>query len=142
MKTNKLIGNNLIHKFMGYEYIPENSHPHAYENYGWWIEGTYTNDADPRDNENFYGFNGDLKYHSSWDSLMVVVEKIVYDIVGKKHDLNTEDDIEYFDEIGKQWQKLQYAQITPVVLSEQKPIDQIYNAVVDFINWYNTKHAN
>ncbi len=78
----------------------------------------------------------DVEYHSSWDWLMPVVEKIVYEIVGKRHVLKSEEDILFFEQIGIQWRKIQLSLITPVILSEQKPIDAVYRAVIEFIKFY------
>ncbi len=63
-------------EFRGWEYIDKDLHPQAYENYGWWVKGTYTNNIDARNNSNWKGFDNDLKFHSDWNLIMEVEEAI------------------------------------------------------------------
>jgi hypothetical protein len=67
-----------------------------------------------------------LKYHSSWDWLMPVVEKIEQSGWGCKMYLN-----------GCQFPVVdQYARLWPI--AEKRKIDAVWLAVVFFIRWYNT----
>ena len=69
--------NRLCAEFLGWEYIDKDSHPNAYENYGWWLKGTYSKDVDALNNPNWKGFNSGLKFHSDWNWIMEVIEAIV-----------------------------------------------------------------
>jgi hypothetical protein len=63
--------NSRIATMLGWEYIDKDSHPTAYENYGWWKVGTYHKDIDARNNENWKGFNDSLNFHKDWNKLMI-----------------------------------------------------------------------
>lgn len=78
--------NKLCAEFLGWEYIDKDLHPQAYENYGWWVKGTYTNNINARNNSNWKGFDSDLKFHSDWNWIMLVIdniEKIISPIHGR-----------------------------------------------------------
>ena len=66
-------GNKLIAEFMGYEYI---SGERSHADYGWWKKGFFE-EGNSRNNSNFICISSyHLKYNTSWDWLMPVVEKI------------------------------------------------------------------
>jgi hypothetical protein len=65
--------NKQIALMLGWEYIDEKV---SYQNYGWWVKGTYHLDADARSNKNWIGFNSDIKFHSDWNWLHEAVEFI------------------------------------------------------------------
>lgn len=87
--------------------------------------------------QNMYPINGflksaeDLQYHSSWDWLMPVVEKIRID-----HFVN----IEMYGDFIATW-ITKDKDIKPMgkIYSEHKePITSVYGAVIQFIQWFNT----
>jgi len=112
--TNEILeGNKLIAEFMEYMFLDDFNYPENNET-GWYNELG-----------NCVGI--ELKFHSSWDWLMSVVEKIELIIVDE---LKIEEDITingtscYIPAIDKSITKL-------------SKINATYEAVVEFIKWYN-----
>jgi hypothetical protein len=107
--------NKLIAEFMGLAY----STKYQYE--GWYKNANFNN--------RICDYDG-LKYHSSWDWLMPVVEKI--------------ESLSFVIsfEIGRK-----YVEIKPVrelrdcfYIEGKTKIEAVYNACVEFIEWYNQKN--
>ena len=103
--------NELISRFMGRKYVEAYLHAHPFK------EALITKDS--------------LEYHSSWDWLMPVVQKINY-----LHDKNFVYDAKEIIE-GNWPIDDEYMQV--VALPMSTPIDETYKAVVGFIKWYNTQ---
>ena len=66
-----------------------------------------------------------LQFHSDWNCLMEVVEKI--------------ESLGFFFEIKRNWAKITKDKIVIVVRWEEdnNKIEAVYNASVEFIKWYN-----
>ena len=112
----------VIAEFMGYEFIDESI---GYDNYGWWIKDKYHKEINALRNPYFLCMsNNGLKYHSSWDWLMPVVEKIEslnyeFIIFRTTANINRGESQEF-----------------PYYQGETKK-EAAYKAVVEFIKWYN-----
>lgn len=100
---NHLEQNKLIALFLGAEYKQDD-----YEQWGYWFEKPFV--------ENWHtGFNADaLKFHTSWDWLMPVVEKIYT--------------------MQEYRQSEPYYNVCKCYLPT--PIELVYSLVVKFIEWY------
>ena len=109
--------NRMCAEFLGYEYISKDLHPQAYENYGWWVKGTYTNNIDARNNLNWKGFNSSLKFHSDWNWIMKIIEKIL-DVC-----LNLDSMEMYYN-------------ITDAIPEQHK----VMQAINQFLIWYNNEN--
>ena len=74
-----------------------------------------------------------LKFHSSWDWLMPIVQKIE----GlKNHYIEIVEDSAYVYDVSK----FDDNQTDPVIITKgDTKIDAVYKAVVEFIKWYNSK---
>ena len=104
-----LQGNKLIAKFIGMKY---DSNANVYE-----------------DDKNAYGLFS-LKFHSSWDWLMPVVEKIENNLVNYSHEVVIFGEHCHINQ-GKT-HDMGYS-------SKGSKIASTWSAVVDFIKWYNTQ---
>ena len=107
------IGNKLIAEFMGGKYRKGNKKQFTEERY-----------FDLK-NKGYYYLVSELQYHTSWDWLMHVVEKIEslgYDFEFKKQ--------------GK-FTNVRFKGIIDYNCKRYDNITAIYNAVVEFIKWYN-----
>ena len=68
-----------------------------------------------------------LKYHEDWNWLMEVVEKI--------------ESLGYRIEIVKHICRIYLSNKETIIISENTPkIEAVYNAVVEFIKWYNNQN--
>jgi len=126
-KKEILEGNKLIAEFMGYtkeQYTVEGSS----KEYDVWTNNLICKGC-------YYDLF-DLKYHSSWDWLMPVVEKIQYDL---GHFVTIERNSTLIHE-----SKFDSKIINPPFgYGEQESFIQItYKAVVEFIKWYNKETNN
>ena len=69
----------------------------------------------------------ELEFHSDWNWLMEVVEKI--------------ESLGYRIEIVKHICRIYLSNKETIIISENTPkIEAVYNAVVEFIKWYNNKN--
>lgn len=131
MEANEILeGNKIIAEFMGVIYHP----PTRTEDYyymGGYKEWEYPDGT-------FYQTD-DLEYHTSWDWLMPVVEKIenmgYMTIIGANaafggHYMNIMTGIKMPNDTFKNPTKFMGAEDTKLAT--------IYSAVIQFINWYNT----
>jgi hypothetical protein len=115
MKQEEIFDNNkIIAKFMGY----------GYKQYGGWGYHYYNQETG-----DIWKNDAQLKYHSSWDWLMPVVEKIesVDFIVSMR-----QSSITICNNICK----------TPYFQSHEvsnTKIESTYKAVIAFVKWYNTQ---
>ena len=74
-------------------------------------------------------FIDELKYHEDWNWLMVVVEKI--------------ESLGYRIEIVKHICRIYLSNKETIIISENTPkIEAVYNAVVEFIKWYNNQNKD
>lgn len=120
-----LSGNKLIADFMGYEYISYNNGNNP--PYGWWKKNLpIRNQIIPK--TTLGRKHIDLKYHCSWDWLMSVIQKI-----GKLDSENIKGLREYMSD------KFIDSKGCQINIYSSK-ID-IFNAVVDFIIWYNHNNS-
>ena len=72
-------------------------------------------------------FIDELKYHEDWNWLMIVVEKI--------------ESLGYRIEIVKHICRIYLSNKETIIISENTPkIEAVYNAVVEFIKWYNNQN--
>ena len=70
-----------------------------------------------------------LKYHEDWNWLMEVVEKI--------------ESLGYRIEIVKHICRIYLSNKETIIISENTPkIEAVYNAVVEFIKWYNNQNKD
>lgn len=77
----------------------------------------------------------DLKYHSKWDSLMRVVEKIAKNYDVRITWMPTGVDVTYIDRPD-----VDNGEITS--MGGLTAIENTWTAVIKFIDWYNIKSAN
>jgi hypothetical protein len=130
-------GNKLIAEFMGWE-------SGRFEN--------LPNKLHKIDDGELCGISIDqLEYHTSWDWLMPVVEKIgqhhypdFWGKQGKPSDANEWDDTAYPRTFGMRDDEGNYVvRINASTLVRGKTlIEATWLAVVDFIQWYNTQKTN
>ena len=74
-------------------------------------------------------FIDELKYHEDWNWLMEVVEKI--------------ESLGYRIEIVKHICRIYLSNKETIIISENTPkIEAVYNAVVEFIKWYNNQNKD
>ena len=119
--------NKLIAEFMGGEFANHNCQPTAY--WEFWKDEPPSNAP--------YIFNRHLKYHTSWDWLMPVVEKVT-SLTKEKRYIPPGKYLEYKeqrDKYDEQWEKLFDYQAYNFFSGE---IKSIYQAIVEFIKWYNS----
>ena len=108
-------GNELIARFMGgvYNDVYNPSDPH-YD----FKNGVYSVD--------------ELLYHASWDWLMQVVEKIAKSGFRVKTNFNPIDNSVIVQSVTDSEQVLS-------IMYYSQPIEAVYTAVVQFIQWYNNQ---
>lgn len=114
MKNNKLIA-----EFMGWELEQTLKGKWVYA-----IRQNVLHLTKEYEETNFY-LPKELLYHKSWDWLMPVVDKI--------------ENLHYgFEIIGN------YVKVlgTPIYSTRKTKIQAVYNAVVEFIKWYNQNNKN
>lgn len=123
--------NKLIAEFMGYTQLPDGSYYMSDHQEYDMLLGSYVNFYNP-DN---------MKFNTSWNWLMPVVEKI--------ETLETEFDGKFRVEIthhtcvitgnkslfSEQWEK-----VYDVSISHDSKIKAVYDAVIQFITWWNQNH--
>ena len=121
-----IAGNKLIAEFMG----------------GWWETKDQPNPYWENVVSNkIYPTDRDLVYHKSWDALMPVVEKVTSLTKEKKY-IPPGKYLEYKeqrDKYDEQWEKLFDYQAYNFFSGE---IKSIYQAIVEFIKWYNSNKDN
>ena len=116
MKT--LENNKLIAEFMGI-YFKNNEYQIDNENLRWMVisANSWLNDLEEQD----------FDFHSSWDWLMPVVEKI--------------ESLGYRIEIVKHICRIYLSNKETIIISENIPkVEAVYNACVEFIKWYNNQN--
>jgi hypothetical protein len=116
--------NKMIAHFMGYEYIPFNED--RIMSPGWWLKGVTAQQQAMTKLNNSYlcRSNNDLRYYNEWKWLMPVVTKVT--LMCKEHI--------YEEKWEEQWKKFYDYQSYNFFIGN---IKNIYEACVDFINWYN-----
>jgi hypothetical protein len=122
MENNEIIkGNKLIAEFMGYKY-----YPHPAKDSGWRKEKGHLK---------LHGYflcrtNKQLEYHSSWDWLMPVVEKI-----SETYTVNIQSyPVMGFDvRFNEGTYRRAYSE-------NESAIKAVWTAVIKFIEWYNQKN--
>ena len=120
---NTLEGNKLIAEFTGWTFAPNVNHESESPTY------------ELRDAHGFneYRTADMFSYHSSWDWLMPVVEKI-------EKDFATEFEITIYSASCyiQKWNKKKQSWDS-FVSGVGKKIEAVYDAVVQFIQWYNSQ---
>tara|TARA_R110000868_G_C10667438_1_gene746302 strand:- start:63 stop:440 length:378 start_codon:yes stop_codon:yes gene_type:complete len=124
MTTNEILeGNKLIAEFMGAKNVKD-----MYGLLGWLYEKT----PNIHSTHSLHYSDENLEYHSSWDWLMPVVEKIntidnyEYDVIIWRSDCHINNKVEIIFE-GSRFKK------------ETTLISVVWNCVVLFIQWYNSQ---
>ena len=127
--------NKLIAKFMGAKYI---YHPDYVSTKHWFKFPERKSEV--RDNE--------LRYHSSWDSLMPVVEKIEMSPVKRTEYIGGNSDYCNLKTIWSSLSKECYAKFQSETddkifssASSENKIEAVWEAVIEFIKWYNIQQA-
>lgn len=126
-------GNKLIAKFMGFKYIPfDPSLPKGHS--GWWKDGKVG--VINKLEINFLGrTHKDLNYHSDWNMLIPVVEKITE----CKY-------VDYFSIVPTLGSDIYFKNLEISVIPDcwtscedthESIIDCTYKSVIKFITWYN-----
>lgn len=130
--------NKLIAEFMGYKYFPfdESKKVHVMDDvYVDQMNGWHKPTPGHYKIQNWYlcRTHKDLAYHYKWDWLMPVCEKIIrignIDFVislGGSTCISFDDGVVYYNFIKGRG---------------RGTIETVYEAVVDFINWYNNNHV-
>jgi len=118
-------GNKLIAEFDGYEYIDSDK---SYDSWGWWEKDKFNDNA--KNNPNFLCIsNSGLKYHSSWDWLMPVALKIGETCIDNEFvEITLKSDNTCIIDCSGQYYTEQ---------SEGTLLLSTFNAIVNFIQWYN-----
>ena len=124
--------NKLIAEFMGGEFANHNCQPTAY--WEFWKDEPPSNAP--------YIFNRHLKYHTSWGWLMPVVEKIESLPDGKWyiHIQGNTVSIEDGNETPLWDYHINHEDPIMALFPQKpdnKPIESVYQAIVEFIKWYN-----
>ena len=114
MKTTE--GNKLIAEFMGYK--PFDAFWDKSDNKKWYSINQLTGNSRNSEDE--------LRFHSSWDWLMPVVEKIEQD-QGEGYNILIEHRNCWIESDG----------ITIEGYSTESKIEAVFNAVCEYITWYN-----
>lgn len=116
--------NKLIAEFMGYENTRgEKEHPlykipaHSYEE-------AHLQDGYMETIDTFSPFFDEMKFHSSWDWIMPVVNKILDD---------EEIDLGYISYRSEEAMFIKDSLI-------ECNLENLYKSVIEFIKWYNTTH--
>lgn len=118
-KAKELVeGNKLIAEFMGYEYFND----HKLNG----IKGVLKKEGKLSLHANIIDKSFCTKYHSSWDWLMPVVEKI-------EHNITPVEILDTQCRIGRTI----YNKEEILVSSDESKIESVWQAVVQFIQWYN-----
>jgi hypothetical protein len=112
---NTIENNKLIAVFMGYRFYKHL----PFKRNGWQLESN-------KDTALYLAYSdSDLKYHSSWEWLMTVVEKI--DKIGYTVDF----------QFSKQNSRCGISGYGYANVEKGSPKESAYKAVVEFIKWYN-----
>lgn len=106
--------NKLIAEFIG---AKESQYKNEYEMYN------FVSCIEDGENEQHYFKPEDMRFHSSWDWLMPVVEKIE-----SLSEVNYKIEISHYTYIDT---------LPTIIYRKGTKIENTYNAVVDFILWYN-----
>ena len=77
-----------------------------------------------------------MKYHSSWDWLMPVVEKI------ESTDLFEDFRIEPFQVVVRAYESTDNKLYKIIECKPKTKLEAIYKAVIEFIKWYNQQEKN
>ena len=113
--------NKLIAEFMGFQKT----------NVGWYdSEETMPSLSNTYDSNTFD--EHELAFHTSWDWLMPVVEKIEHKIEPEVRVLIYEDEVEIWQKTEPKWTEL-----VNVQANGDGKLSNTYKAVVEFINQYN-----
>lgn len=132
-------GNKLIAHFMGAKSIKPIGHTGRDIEFPVQTGGLYVHQT------------ADLKYHSSWDWLMPVVEKIENTkTIDPVHKSKVPTNVIIHKSEG--WEKNDFKQTCDIIQftwdghkisnSSNSKIEAIYKSVVQFIQWYNSKQQN
>ena len=138
-------GNILISEFMGnpktFGYYTDKYGYHQVVDNAYIIKGfVNSNKHESTDEYDLFLLN-ELCYHSSWDWLMTVVEKIK-DIADKDEDGRMEFSIKFeLDfingvQVWAQNKRLYFS----TAFGEGQLIEAVYGGVIEFINWYNKQN--
>jgi hypothetical protein len=108
--------NKLIAEFIGLTYRTKKDYQ------GWYKDSSFT--------DRICSFDG-LKFHTDWNWLMQVVEKIE-----KEHEFNTKL---WYNRTRKDYQmQLFYTDFEKdIIVNSKSKIEAVYNACIEFIKWYN-----
>ena len=115
--------NKLIAEFMGYKLMPCN------RGKAWDIGKSIPSKDHLFPIQGVLHTGNELKFHSSWDWIMPVVEKI-----------NTIEDYKYSVSINYHYTTITDNQLTEIIVDEDTDTDTrsgCYKAVIEFINQYN-----
>lgn len=126
--------NKLIADFMEYEFIDESIS--AYD-YGWWKKGKFVDGKSAVSSDFLCIGDSNLKYDSSWNWLMPVVEKICRLRIG---DGKEQTDYAYprtFGMLNEDTGEIMVRLNGSFLFQSDTLISATYGAVVDFIQWYN-----
>lgn len=122
-------GNKLITEYMGYQYeIGAGTQPSG------WYKLIRSDITDMEYREYLCRNDSAIKYHKSWDWLMQVVEKIEETTPYKINIL--ECDCEIYSMVSDGFITHKNSVIDK---SRDTKIEAVYEAIVDFIEWYNRK---
>lgn len=128
-KTKEMEGNRLIAAFDGGEWHPKTNNPLKKWSDCWTFDGVSVGFGDEH-----------LLYHSSWDWLMPVVEKICNTALKSKVHYNT-DNYPRVEIVPSGYVQINNLRDTPILTNvsiEKSLIKAVWKAVVQFIQWYNT----
>lgn len=119
--------NVLIAEFMGFNYLNRfdhlNKNNNPFNDYA-----CYTFPNQPNDNSSAFVFVKDMLYHLSWEWLMPAVERIEHDLPNDYY-YHTDHNSVWFSDIHDQHKK--------IFIGQGGRLTATYQAVVEFIQWYN-----
>jgi len=135
--TDQLTDNELIAEFMGLVRREPNNN---YNLPQWWQPT-----KDKREKGKFIGYPEQLKYHSSWDKLMPVVERLQEPEISTDGDKIIRSGLEitiYYKACDLSFtpdEDFEDCEDFEIQTQGETKMEAIYKAVVEFIKWYNNQ---
>ena len=133
--------NKLIAEFMGREYVDENLI--EFKNFSAYKTITLDENGHPDDivYTDCFDPDNELEYHTSWDWLMPVVDKIE-DIKGVYRKSSITNGGQLYNSSNKYLCEIGHDDRVVAFIYDEKRINAEYKAVIEFINYYNRENDN
>lgn len=128
---------------LGWEYISKTHSVVSYQNYGWWVKGTYHPDNNIVDNANWKGFNSHLKFHEDWNKLMdakLFIESNGYQLDFGRRIMHQPIDGNIKDTWVTIWDDAHKTKVIEVTRLDQT--EAVFCAISDFAAFFNGNKGN